>query len=87
MTAALIAYLRLRRTPRVGPAHQPMPRPRSVANDDGQPPRHNLPAREQLIGRGAEKARLIAVSLLDPVGFYLRITEPHDILDSCYAVP
>ena len=60
LVAALIAYLQLRRTPKFGPTapNEPVPQQSPMNNDDRETPSHNLPSREQLIGRGAEKARL-----------------------------
>lgn len=60
LTAALIAYLQLRRTPKTGvtAAGEPEPSRNLVPNGDERTPSHNLPAREEFIGRGAEKARL-----------------------------
>jgi tetratricopeptide (TPR) repeat protein len=52
LAAALIAYLQLRRTPKTTPSAAGEP-----SAGDGTPS-HNLPVREQFIGRGAEKARL-----------------------------
>lgn len=53
VVGAVIAYLQLRRTPRIERAAESGP----VENGDGKL-NNNLPAREQFIGRTAEKARL-----------------------------
>ncbi len=58
LAAAVIAYIQLRRTP---PATAPEPEPPAATPlvGTGGSPSHNLPAREQFIGRGAEKARIL----------------------------
>lgn len=56
LIALLVAYLQLRRTPKGEPGR--LEPPPGVAGTDDDTPSHNLPAREEFIGRGAEKARL-----------------------------
>jgi tetratricopeptide (TPR) repeat protein len=59
LAAAFIAYLQLRRTPKIGMTTGKQESSLNLLpNSDERTPSHNLPAREQFIGRGAEKARL-----------------------------
>lgn len=55
VVGAVIAYIQLRRTPVVGPAVEAA----TAVIGDSAAPGHNLPARGRLIGRGAEKARML----------------------------
>ncbi len=57
VVAAVIGFLQLRRTPKSGIAGLEKPALQTVTAV--RAPAHNLPAREQFIGRSAEKARLL----------------------------